>query len=94
MERNFVGLVFTGRYGDGCATAMKSVQHTPNVQSLGPYIANSIHAGRITEAREAVAQPLNLRPDFRASHVHEAFPIRILEWRNQIATAFRDAGVP
>jgi adenylate cyclase len=87
-------LLFLGRYEEGYTTAMKSLQYVPTVHSLGAYIANSMLAGRPTEAREAVTQLSNLHPDFRASHAQEAFPFRKLEWRNQIAAALRDAGLP
>jgi adenylate cyclase len=41
-----------------------------------------------------VAQLLKLQPDFRASHVREAFPIRAIEEREKIASALREAGLP
>jgi adenylate cyclase len=57
-------------------------------------IVNLAGAGREVEAREAVAQLVKLQPDFRASHVHEAFPIRSADERNRLAAALREAGLP
>ena len=83
-----------GRYEDGRALAMKSIQFATDAHSLGAYIMNSVRAGRTVEASEAVAQLLKLQPDFRASHAQEAFPVRLPEVRDRITAAFRDAGVP
>src|SRR5205823_751747 len=83
-----------GRYEDGRALAMKSIQFVTDAHSLGAYIMNSVRAGRPVEASEAVAQLLKLEPDFRASHAQEAFPFRLPEVRDRMTAAFRDAGVP
>jgi tetratricopeptide (TPR) repeat protein len=83
-----------GRYEDGRALAMKSIQFVTDAHSLGAYIMNSVRAGRTVEASEAVAQLLKLEPDFRASHAQEAFPVRLPEVRDRMTAAFRDAGVP
>src|SRR5258708_5279175 len=82
------------RYEDGWALAMKSIQLAPNVHTLGAYIVNAVRAGHAAEARETVAQLLKLQPDFRASHVREAFPIRSSDERDRIASALREAGLP
>jgi adenylate cyclase len=81
-----------GRYEDGCATAMKSIQVGKDAHTLGAYIVNAMRAGRASEAKEAVAQLLKLQPDFRASHAQEAFPIRLSDVRDQI-TACGLAGI-
>jgi TolB-like protein/class 3 adenylate cyclase len=83
-----------GRYEEGCASAIKSIQFFTDVHTLGAFIVNAVGAGRIVEAREAVARLLKLEPDFRASHVHEAFPIRSSGERDRIASALREAGLP
>jgi len=49
---------------------------------------------RTEEAKEAAAQLLKLQPQFRASHTAEAYPLRILEIRERMIAAFREAGVP
>jgi adenylate cyclase len=87
-------LFHLGRHEEGCASAMKSIQLAANVHTLGAYIVNAVGAGRAAEARETVAQLLRLQPDFRASHVHEAFPIRSSDERDRIAAALREAGLP
>jgi len=83
-----------GRYRDGCATALKSIQVVKDVHTLAGYIVNAIGAERHAEAREAVAQLLTLQPDFRASHVQEAFPVRSPDERDRMTSALREAGLP
>jgi TolB-like protein/class 3 adenylate cyclase len=83
-----------GRYEEGCASAKKSLQFAANVHTLGAYIMNAVRAGRAAEASEAVADLLKRRPDFRASHVQEAFPVRASEQRDRMTAALRDAGLP
>ena len=92
-------LFHLGRYEEGADAAMKSMQYGTDAQSLGAYILgtyviNSMRAGRVAEAREAAARLLKLRPDFRVSHVKDAFPIRSLDERERISAALRDAGIP
>jgi TolB-like protein/class 3 adenylate cyclase len=82
------------RFEEGRAAAMKSIQFAANAHTLGALIVNLVGAGRAVEAREAVAQLVNVQPDFRASHVHEAFPIRSADERDRIASALREAGLP
>jgi len=83
-----------GRYEDGCASAMKSIQVAANAHTLVAYIVNAIAAGRATEAEQAAARLLRLQPDFRAADAGEAFPTRSLELRNQMIAALRKAGLP
>jgi TolB-like protein len=83
-----------GRYEEGCALAMKSLQFATDAHMLAAYIMNSTRAGRTAEAQQAVAQLLKLQPDFRASYAQKAFPIRSPEERERITSALRDAGLP
>jgi tetratricopeptide (TPR) repeat protein len=83
-----------GRYEDGCASAIKSVQVVADAHTLGAYIVNAIRAGRAAEAQEAAARLLRSQPDFRATHAEEAFPTRSSELRDQIIAALREAGLP
>jgi TolB-like protein/class 3 adenylate cyclase len=87
-------LFYLRRYEEGCAVAMKSIQFVANAHTLGALIVNLAGAGREVEAREAVAQLVKLQPDFRASHVHEAFPVRSADERTRMASALREAGLP
>ena len=57
-----------GRYEEGRALAMKSIQFVTDVHTLAAYIMNSIRAGHTAEAEQAAAQLLKFQPDFRASH--------------------------
>jgi adenylate cyclase len=83
-----------GRYDEGCAVAMKSIQLARNAHTLGAFAINAIRAGRATEAKQTVAELLKLQPGFRTSHVREAFPVRDPGEREKIAAAFREAGLP
>jgi adenylate cyclase len=83
-----------GRYEEGRALAMKSIQFVTDVHTLAAYIMNSIRAGHAAEAQQAVAQLLKLQPDFRASHGQEVFPARLPKERHRITSALRDAGLP
>ena len=83
-----------GRYDEGCATALKSIQIARDAHTLGAFAVNAIRAGRTTEAKETVAQLLKFQPDFRTSHVQEAFPVRYVEEREKITAALREAGLP
>ena len=82
------------RYEEGCAAAIKSIHFAANAHTLGALIVNCVGAGRAVEARESVAQLLKLQPDFRTSHVQEAFPVRSADERDRIAAALREAGLP
>jgi TolB-like protein/class 3 adenylate cyclase/Tfp pilus assembly protein PilF len=87
-------LSYLRRFEEGCAVAMKSIQFVANAHTLGALIVNLIGAGREAEAREAVAQLVKLQPDFRVSHVNEAFPVRSADERNRMVDALRKAGLP
>jgi TolB-like protein/class 3 adenylate cyclase len=83
-----------GRYEEGCAAALRSIQVAKDAHTLSALIANSVCAGRVAEARDAAAQLLKLQPDFRASHAQEAFPVRSSDMRERIISALREAGLP
>jgi TolB-like protein/class 3 adenylate cyclase/Tfp pilus assembly protein PilF len=83
-----------GSFEEGRAAVIRAKQFGSNAHSLGAFIVNSVRGGHTAEAQEAVRQLLDLHPDFRASHAAEAFPVRLPEWRDRIASALRDAGVP
>ena len=83
-----------GRYEDGRASAMKSIQFVKDAHTLSAFIVNAVRAGRSAEAREAAAQLLSLQPDFNATHAQEAFPVRSSDMRNRIIAALREAGLP
>ena len=83
-----------GRYDEGIASAMRSVQFLADAHNLGACIANSMAAGHATDAREAAAQLLNLHPGFHASYAQKIFPLRSREMRDRLTAALRDAGLP
>jgi adenylate cyclase len=81
-----------GRYDEGCAWAVKALQKYENALYLIPLIANAIRAGRIDEARNAVARLLQIAPSFRVAQFREAFKAR--DGAESLARALSDAGVP
>jgi adenylate cyclase len=87
-------LWFQGRYEEGRAQAMKVMQVFRQVQSLGAYIANSVGAGRMAEARSAAQELLKLDPGFCIRHALDVFPIQQAELREKLASTFRSAGLP
>jgi TolB-like protein/class 3 adenylate cyclase len=82
------------RYEEGRAAAMKAIQFSSSAHTLAALIVNAAGAGRADEAREAVTLLMTLQPDFRTSHVRDAFPVRSTEERDRIASALREAGLP
>jgi TolB-like protein/class 3 adenylate cyclase/Tfp pilus assembly protein PilF len=83
-----------GRYEEGFESGKKAIQYVTEAQSMGAYIVNAVRAGHIVEARDAVAQLLQVQPDFRASHSQKAFPMRSKEGRDRITAALIEAGLP
>jgi TolB-like protein/class 3 adenylate cyclase/tetratricopeptide (TPR) repeat protein len=83
-----------GRYDEGCAVALKSIQLARHAHTLAAFAINAGGAGRTIEAMQAVAELLKLHPGFRTSHVQEAFPVRDHAEREKMAAALRDAGLP
>ena len=61
---------------------------------MGALIINSIGAGRIDDARDAAAQLLKLRPDFRVSDSVETFRSRSAATRDRILKALQASGLP
>ena len=83
-----------GRYDEGCAIAMKSIQLAKHAHTLAAFAVNASSAGRTTDAMQTVAELLKLHPGFRTSHVREAFPVRDPDQREKMAVALREAGLP
>jgi adenylate cyclase len=82
------------RFEEGCTSAAKAFQFTADANMLEAYIANTVRAGHVAEAREAAARLLKLQPDYHASRGREAVPFRSAEVRERIVAAFRAAGLP
>jgi TolB-like protein/class 3 adenylate cyclase len=87
-------LFYQGRFEEGCTAAAKVFQFTADTNMLEAYIANSVRAGHVAEAREAAARLLKLQPDYRASHGRVAVPFRLPDVRERIAASLRTAGLP
>jgi adenylate cyclase len=87
-------LFYQGRFEEGCTAAAKVLQFTADTNMLEAYIANSVRAGHVAEAREAAARLLKLQPDYRASHGRVAVPFRLPDVRERIAASLRTVGLP
>jgi hypothetical protein len=75
-------------------SAVKAFQFTADPNMLEAYIANSVRAGHVAEAREAAQRDCcKIQPDYHALG-REAVPFRSAEVREQIVAAFRAAGLP
>jgi adenylate cyclase len=81
-----------GKYDEGCAWAAKALQKYENALYLIPLIANAIRAGRIDEARNAVARLSQIAPGFRVARFREVLNSR--DSGESLAQALCDAGVP
>jgi TolB-like protein len=89
-----LAFLILGRYEDGCASATKSIQVVANAHTLVAYILNAMAAGWTAQARQAAERLRRLKPDFRATHAEEAFPVRSPEMRGRMIAALREAGLP
>jgi adenylate cyclase len=87
-------LWFQGRYEEGRAEAMKAMQVFRSVQSLGAYVANSVGTGHTAEANLVAQDLLNLDPGFCVRRVQDVFPSQSADFREKLASTFRDAGLP
>jgi TolB-like protein/class 3 adenylate cyclase/Tfp pilus assembly protein PilF len=82
------------RFEEGCASAAKAFQFTADANMLEAYIANSVRAGQVAEAREAAGRLLQLQPNYHAARGRQAVPFRSTEVRERIVAALRAAGLP
>ncbi len=87
-------LWFQGRYEEGRAQAMKVMHVFRHVQPLGAYIANSVGAGQTAQASSVASELLKLDPAFCIRRALDIFPIQPAEFRERLASALRDAGLP
>jgi TolB-like protein/Tfp pilus assembly protein PilF len=83
-----------GNHEKGVALAKKSVELIADAHSLGVLIAHEVRAGLADDARRHAMELMNIRPDFRASHSPNVFPIRSPEFHRHLIDALREAGVP
>jgi TolB-like protein/class 3 adenylate cyclase/Tfp pilus assembly protein PilF len=83
-----------GNHEKGAALAKKSAELTADAHSLGVLVAHEVRAGRHADARQHAIELMNIRPDFRASHSPNVFPIRSPEFHRHLIDALREAGVP
>jgi TolB-like protein/class 3 adenylate cyclase/Tfp pilus assembly protein PilF len=83
-----------GNHEKGVALAKKSVELIADAHSLGVLIAHEVRAGLADDARRHAMELMNIRPDFRASHSPNVFPIRSPEFHRHLIDALREAGLP
>jgi TolB-like protein/class 3 adenylate cyclase/Tfp pilus assembly protein PilF len=83
-----------GNHDKGGPLAAKAVELTADAHSMAILIGHEIRAGRLEDARRHAVQLRKIRPDFRASHSPNVFPIRSPEFHQLLTAALREAGVP
>jgi TolB-like protein/tetratricopeptide (TPR) repeat protein len=85
---------FCSRYDEATLWAEKSVREQPNFVSATRFVvASHALAGRIEEAKKALARLLQLDPHMRMSNVHK-MPLRRPEDLARWEEAFRRVGLP
>jgi adenylate cyclase len=89
------GFLFGGRYAEAARWAEKALAERPFMPlALRIAAASFALAGRIDEAREAVARSLRVNPGMRLSHVPALFPLRRSSDLATYANGLRLAGLP
>ena len=100
MPRTLVGIAFAhffaGRYDEATAWAEKAFWERPNIlATLRIAAASNALAGRVEEARKAIARALELDPEMRASNLEGRIGwFRRPEDFAKYADALRKAGLP
>ena len=85
-----------GRYEEGYAWAVKSLQEYPNnIHGLCSFALNAACCtGRLQEARDAVARLRTVDPILRITHLKDHYPTPRPEVRAKIDGVLRDLGLP
>lgn len=94
-----VGMAFAhflaGRHGEASSWAQRALQEQPNYPAANRILAASMaFAGRLAEARQAVAHLRQLDPERRVSNLAEVLPLRRPEDLAKFAEGLRQAGLP
>jgi predicted Zn-dependent protease len=86
---------FAGRYADASSWADMAAREQP-IHFIANCVsaASNAHAGRLSEAQNAMARVRQLDPDLRLSNLHDLFPIRRPEDFARWAEGMRRAGLP
>jgi len=86
---------FAGRYAEACSWAEMAMRENANVV-LAPCLAaaSSALAGRLEEARKAMARLRQIDPGLRLSNLKDLFPIRRSEDFAKWEEGMRKAGLP
>jgi len=87
--------LIAGRYDESCLWAERSLQQRPNyLAAFRDLAASSALAGRLEEARDAMAKLRELSPQMRLSNLPKWLPFRRSEDFDRLATGLRLAGLP
>jgi TolB-like protein len=87
--------LFAGRYDEALSWAEKAVRAKPSSHAaLRIFTASSALAGRLGDARKALARLLAIDPTFRVSDLSGLTPLRRPEDAARYAEGLRKAGVP
>jgi adenylate cyclase len=85
---------FAGRYGEATTWAEKSLQEQVSPVALRVLSASMALAGRLEEARGAVARLMHLDPALHVSHIKKLIPIRRPDDLARLEQGLRLAGLP
>jgi adenylate cyclase len=85
---------FAGRYDEASTWAERSLQAPVSAVALRVLTASKALAGRLEEARSAVARLMHLDPALRVSHIKGLIPIRRPDDLARLEEGLRLAGLP
>jgi adenylate cyclase len=80
------------QYETGLSWAKKSIEEYQVAHVFGAYAANAMLAGRVNEAKAAIARWCEIDPAPRVSHLKDLFPSR--NYSDKLVETLRNAGVP
>jgi tetratricopeptide (TPR) repeat protein len=84
-----------GRYDEASSWAQRALRNKPNYYpALRAAAAIDALAGRLDQAKDAIARLRRLDPALRISHIHDIFPLQRAEDRAKYAEGLRMAGLP
>jgi TolB-like protein len=80
------------QYETGLSWAEKWIEDYQVAHVFGAYAANAMLAGRVQDAKAAIARWREVDPGLRVSHLKDLFPIR--KYSDKVTETLRSAGVP
>jgi TolB-like protein len=95
LSANAFAHIFCGRYDEALVLAEQALQESPNLHpALRASAASNALAGRIEQARMAIARLREIDPALRVSNLKDLTPLRRPEDMARYAEGMRKAGLP